>query len=125
MTHPKDAVIWFEIPVTDLNKARKFYEDVLQTSLLEQEMGPNTTMIFAIEDMRAGVSGHLYEGKPASDNGPTVHLSAPAPLEQTLERLKAGGGKVVSDEVQIPIGRFFYCQDPDGNSIGLFSPEGK
>jgi predicted enzyme related to lactoylglutathione lyase len=30
------------------------------------------------------------------------------------------GGKVVSDPIAIPAGRFAYCLDPDGNSFGLF-----
>jgi predicted enzyme related to lactoylglutathione lyase len=33
----------------------------------------------------------------------------------------AGDEKVVSPIVEIPAGRFAYCLDPDGNSIGLFT----
>ncbi|MEM7024510.1 MAG: VOC family protein, partial [Pseudomonadota bacterium] len=59
---------------------------------------------------------------PAADGaGPTVHLASPDQLENALERVKEAGGKVVSDIVSIPVGRFAYCLDPDGNSIGIFS----
>jgi uncharacterized protein len=118
---PPNAVVWFEIPVTDLAKSKQFYETVLQNALVDQEMGPNVTSIFT-PSQGGGVSGHLYVGKPsASGTGNTIHLAAPSPLESALERLKTAGGTVLSDIVQIPAGRFAYCLDLDGNSIGLFT----
>ena len=42
-------------------------------------------------------------------------------VEAALERVKNAGGEVVSDVIWIPAGRFAYCLDPDGNSIGVFS----
>ena len=69
-----------------------------------------------------GVAGHLYPGKPAPDGtGPTIHLACPDTLEEALERVTKAGGRVVSDPISIPAGRFAYCLDPDGNSIGVFS----
>jgi len=50
-----------------------------------------------------------------------VHLAVAVPLEQALERVTAHGGQVVSPVIDIPTGRFAYCLDPDGNSIGLFT----
>jgi len=120
MTLPKDAAVWFELPVTDLDKSREFYQNVLQVTLIEQEMGPGKVLTFPVADMQSGVSGHLYQGKPGNDNGPTIHLGTPSSLEDSLERVVANGGKIVSEEIEIPGGRFIYCKDPDGNSIGLF-----
>ncbi len=69
----------------------------------------------------ASVAGHLYPGKPATGgSGNTVHLRSPEPLEAALGRVRDHGGKVLSDIITIPAGRFAYCLDPDGNSIGLF-----
>jgi predicted enzyme related to lactoylglutathione lyase len=118
---PQNSVVWFEIPVTDIKRSKAFYDAVCRTELQEDNTGPNPMAIFPVSDMKAGTSGHLYPGKPAANgSGSTVHLSVPAPLEDSLERLKKAGGKVVSDIVTIPPGRFAYCLDPDGNSIGLF-----
>jgi hypothetical protein len=118
---PKDAVVWFEIPVSDLEKAKSFYGAVLQSELEDQDMGPNMTSIFKPAD-GSGVSGHLYVGKPGvRGQGNTIHLASPAPLEDALERVKVAGGEVVSGIVGIPSGRFAYCLDPDGNSFGLFT----
>lgn len=119
---PDNALVWFEIPVTDMKRSKSFYDAVLQTSLEEENTGPNPMLIFPIKDMKAGTSGHLYPGKPgARGTGSTIHLLAPEPLEDSIDRWKKNGGKVVSDIVTIPPGRFAYCEDPDGNSIGLFT----
>jgi uncharacterized protein len=116
---PKTAVIWVEIPVSNLAKSKSFYGAVLQNELTDQEMGPFPTAVFSYAE--GGVGGHLYVGKPGSPGtGNVVHLSVAAPLEDALGRVKTAGGQVVSDIVTIPDGRFAYCLDLDGNSFGLF-----
>jgi len=118
---PEDAAHWFEIPVTDMARAKAFYGAVLQNELKDEEGGPNPIAIFAYKG-NGRVSGHLYPGRPApAGSGPTVHLAVAVPLEQALERVTAHGGQVVSPVIDIPTGRFAYCLDPDGNSIGLFT----
>ena len=116
---PRNAAVWFEIPVTDMERAKAFYRTVLDVELKDENMGPNPMAIFPAREN--GVAGHLYPGKPAgSGEGNTIHLASPDPLEKALERVTANGGEVISDIVTIPAGRFAYCRDPDGNSIGLF-----
>ncbi|MCB1382873.1 MAG: VOC family protein [Notoacmeibacter sp.] len=116
-----NPVIWTEIPVANLDKAKAFFEAVLETSLIRQEMGPNVTMVFPYDGER-GVAGHLYEGKPAAaGSGPTVHFQVHGTVEDAMARVTEAGGTVVSPVIEIPDGRFAYCTDPDGNSIGLFT----
>lgn len=119
---PTNAAAWFEIPVSDLDRAKAFYGSVVGTDLRDEQMGPNKTAIFACSgDPRTAISGHLYEGQPASKgSGATIHLHVDG-LEPALERVGAAGGEVVSPIIAIPAGRFAYCLDPDGNSFGLFS----
>ena len=113
------ALAWFEIPVTDLMKAKAFYETVTGMTLTEQQMGPNTTWLFPMDERKIG--GHLYEGKPAATGvGPTLHLTIDGTVEEALERVAAAGGTAVSPVIDIPAGRFAYCTDPDGNSLGIF-----
>lgn len=118
---PPKASIWFEIPVTDMEAARRFYGAILENELSLEEDGPNPTAMFAARD--PGASGHVYPGRPApAGTGPTVHLAVAAPLEDGLKRVTENGGQVVSPVIEIPPGRFAYCLDPDGNSFGLFVP---
>jgi uncharacterized protein len=116
-----DTAVWFEIPVTDLDAAKRFYEEVLSISMNRDDTGPNPIVMFAgPED--SGVHGNLYPGKPADPGtGNTIHLRADDPLEQVMGRVRAAGGEVKSSIIPIPAGRFVYINDPDGNSIGLFN----
>ena len=119
---PKHFAVWTEIPVSDMERAVDYYETVLQTKLERQNGETSSEAVFKTED-ESGVSCHLSLGQPAGNgNGPTIHLSCPGTLEETLERVKTAGGKVVSDITTIDCGRFFYSHDLDGNSIGFYAP---
>ena len=120
--NPEHFTVWTEIPVTDLDRAIAFYNTVFKTELKKEESGPNPMAMFPTTNGK-GVGGHLYPGKPAPQgSGPTIHLASPDTLEAALERVWGAGGRVLSDPIAIPDGRFAYCQDPDGNSIGVFAP---
>lgn len=116
---PQPTVVWTEIPVTDLDAAKAFYEMVFGwTMRRDDSSGPNPMVWFT--DDQNGPHGHLYPGRPAADGqGPTPHLAVDD-LEAGMERCRAAGGTVLSPAIEIPPGRFAYAQDPDGNSIGLF-----
>lgn len=118
---PKNMTVWTEIPVADLQKGAAFYAAVTGATLTIEKMEPNDTAMFQVADMKTGVAGHLYAGKPAAaGTGPTVHLAIEGTVEQAMARCRAAGGTVVSPVIEIPAGRFVYAMDPDGNSIGLF-----
>lgn len=119
MTQP--TVVWTEIPVTDLDAARTFYETVFGWTMTRQDDGPNPVVIFG-DGM--GIHGHLYPGTPAADGqGPTLHLALPDTVQDGAARVTASGGTVMGPVITIPPGRFQYAQDPDGNSLGLFEPK--
>jgi predicted enzyme related to lactoylglutathione lyase len=116
---PKDAVVWFEIPVTDMQRSKAFYSAVLKASFNDENGGPNPMANFVTQDPQSGVSGHLYPGKPAPDGvGPTIHLAAPEPLEETLERVAPNGGKVVSPIIKIPPGDSPIALTPTATASG-------
>ncbi|MEP3280014.1 MAG: VOC family protein [Stappiaceae bacterium] len=118
---PQHFTVWAEIPVTDLDKAIEFYNAVFDIELKKQDDGPSTIAMFPTAD-GMGVAGHLYVGESAkSGNGPTVHFACPGDLQEALNRVKSSGGKVLSDIISIPAGRFGYCLDLDGNSFGVFA----
>ena len=117
---PANSVVWMEIPVRDIDRGMAFYKSVFNYSLTKDETGPNPMALFPTKE-QGGVSGHLYPGEPARPgDGPTIHLAVPDTLEATAERCKKAGGTIKSDPIPLPVGRFQYALDPDGNSIGLF-----
>ncbi|MEP2101929.1 MAG: VOC family protein [Parasphingorhabdus sp.] len=121
MTEAKqNRLVWTEIPATDLKRASRFYETLLEAPLTENNAGPQTIMMLPYEGENAA-SGHVYEGKPATEgDGITAHLAVDGYLDDAMERVKSGGGEVVSEVILIPAGSFFYAKDTEGNSLGIF-----
>jgi len=115
---PQNALVWCEIPVTDIDESTAFYARALGYDLSIDTTGPNPTSVLPTADGK-GTAGHLYPGKP-SGNGPTVHLAIAGKLEDAAKSWQAAGGTIHSPAVTIPAGRFIYGRDIDGNSIGLF-----
>ena len=122
MSHnPEHAVVWAEIPVSNLGNAMKFYSAVLQAEMAIDDSGPNPVAFLPAKDFATSIAGHLYEGKPGRNGeGATVHLAIPDTVEAARDRVFEAGGTSTGEIVAMPFGRFAYCIDPDGNSIGLF-----
>ena len=117
---PANSVVWMEIPVRDIERGMAFYNSVFGYDLKRSEDFPNPMAILPT-DAPNGISGHIYEGESARPGeGPTIHLAVPDTLEASAQRCAKAGGTIKSDPVPLPMGRFQYVLDPDGNSIGLF-----
>ncbi len=118
-TENPNRLVWAEIPVTDMARAKKFYETVLEAPLTDMD-GPNPMAMLPYAGGQ-GAAGHIYPGKPApKGEGITAHLAAPGELNDAMTRVRKGGGEVVSDVITIPAGSFFYAIDTEGNSVGIF-----
>ncbi|MEM9224181.1 MAG: VOC family protein [Pseudomonadota bacterium] len=115
-----NGVVWIEIPVTNMDRAKAFYGKLLDAPLTDHEGGPNP-MAMLPNGPQSAVSGHLYPGTPAvRGRGPTVHLAVSADAESAMDRIAEGGGEVISPVISIPSGSFFYAIDTEGNSLGVF-----
>lgn len=118
---PKNALVWCEIPVADMEKAVAFYSAAFGYDLSIDSSGPNPMAFLPFDPTGQSTAGHIYPGTPpAKGTGPTLHLAVPDTVEATTERWRAAGGEVADMIIDIPAGRFAYATDPDGNSIGLF-----
>ena len=119
---PPNALVWSEIPATDLDAAIAFYKAVFDWEIELQTDGPNPIGMIKTADAQ-GAAGHIYPGTPAADGqGPTLHYLVPDTIEATVDRLVTAGGTKLSDPIPFPGGRFLYAQDLDGNSLGLYQP---
>ena len=87
-----NPVGWFEIPVSDIRRATKFYEKMLNVELSNQDSEDFKMSMFPMKEDDAGASGALVEGKnyEPSKSGSRVYLSC-EDLESTLKRIEFGG----------------------------------
>ena len=116
---------WFEIPATDISRARKFYETIFEIEMSEQEM-MNMKMAFFPWEMGSGkAAGGLVQSdmhKPSTD-GAVIYLNANPALDNVLGRIESAGGQVVMPKTQISeeIGYMAFFIDSEGNKLALHS----
>lgn len=122
-----NPVVWFEIYVNDLKRARKFYESVLKLELSELPMpdtGEGMNMLFFPMEMDGeGASGALVkmDGIKAGGNSTTVYFgSEDCSIEE--KRIEAAGGKILKSKQSIgEYGFMVLATDTEGNMIGVHS----
>jgi predicted enzyme related to lactoylglutathione lyase len=119
----KNAISWFEIPCTEINKAQAFYEAVLDCRMRREAMGPSEGAVFPYE-REEGVGGALMAGPTApalASGGTLVYLDASPSLDAALARAVKAGGKVALPRQALPPGMGFFAHitDLDGNRVGL------
>lgn len=118
-----NAINWFEIFTADLDRARVFYETILNFKLQEGGMDCVKMAVFPCDTMK-GVGGALtqMEGCRPGAGGTLVYLNVEGDLDGVLARIPAAGGKVVRERMAIPPHGFIgIFSDPEGNVVGLHS----
>jgi uncharacterized protein len=116
----RGQIVFTEIPASDPERACRFYETLLQGPLARDDNGPNPVWMFPHAE-GGHAAGHIYPGRPANDgDGMTAHIAVTDQLTDAMERVRQGGGEVLSTVMDIPVGSFFYAKDTEGNSLGLF-----
>ncbi len=116
-----NPVNWFEIPASDLARAKKFYESVFGVELAENEMGPSKMAWFPMEMGAAGAAGTLIqaEGYTPSHEGSLVYIHVPK-IDVALERIGEAGGKTLLLRISIGQHGFIaHFEDSEGNRVAL------
>ena len=122
----QNIVGWFEIPVTDMDRARSFYESVLQTEIRVMELGDLIMGWFPMLPNKSGAPGALVKHPefyfPSDSKGVLVYLSCPD-VQVCLDRVEAAGGRVLQPKKQISeeYGYMGLLIDSEGNRIALHS----
>ena len=121
MPNQINPVGYFEIPVTDLDRAVKFYESVFG---LKMELGTidNIEMaFFPFNDSGSGITGALAKGsiyKPSKE-GALIYFNTDS-IDEVLQRVKDNGGKTLYPKTSV--GEYGYVaefEDSEGNRIAL------
>jgi uncharacterized protein len=117
----QNPVYHFEIPVTDMERAIRFYQDVLGYELTRQQVDGYEMAFFPRADGKPGASGALAKGDVyvPSKTGAIIYFDVPD-IDPILEKAKAKGAKVLYPKKSIgEAGYVAEIEDSEGNRIAL------
>ena len=123
MSPERNPVGWFEIYVQDMERARAFYERMLDVKL-EELPSPTVEMwAFPMRPDLPGACGALVrcEEKDSGTGGTLIYFSC-VDCAVEVSRAVANGGVIVKDKFSIgPYGFIAMVLDTEKNLIGLHS----
>ncbi len=122
-----NAISWFEIPVKDFDRAKKFYSSIYDYEMPEMMMGPNRMGFLLFDQQKGGIGGAIIYGERyiPSNTGIKIYLNGGKDLNVVLERVEKAGGKIIMPKTQITpeLGFSAIFTDSEGNEISLHSQE--
>jgi predicted enzyme related to lactoylglutathione lyase len=130
-----NRVVWFDIPVKNVDVGSDFYRKVFGWNVLPRDpsdtgdelsfraaqTAPSTTP--DRPDSPGAINGGIVTGTIGISH-PTILLEV-EDIAAKLDEIVIAGGKIVTNRRALPLayGYFAYCEDPDGNVIGLWEWE--
>jgi len=123
-----NAINWFEIPVTDFDRAKKFYESIFGYQMPENQMGP-ARMGFLLYDFENGKVGGAIVHNPSfytpNANGSLVYLNCQPDLQVVIDKVENAGGEILMKKTMVApdsnLGFWALIKDTEGNRVALHS----
>ncbi len=118
-----NALNWFEIPVKDMERAKKFYCEIFGIKMDSMNMGGVEMSFFPMEMGGGTVGGAIIKmGEPCT-KGTVVYLNGNPDIQTVLDKVEKAGGKIESPKTEISpeIGYSAFIIDTEGNRVGLHS----
>lgn len=124
-----NMISWFEIPVTNMDRAKEFYEAVFQVNISVHDLGGVVMGWFppAENNSAPGISGSLVKHEeyiPSSTDGVLVYFNSQSgDIDHELSRVEKAGGDIVRPKTLISddIGYMAVIKDTEGNRIALYN----
>lgn len=120
-----NMVGWFEIPVREMDRAKRFYESVFEIQISIHDLGGLVMGWFPYEEGVKGISGSLVKHEmysPSDFAGPLIYFSC-RDVSVEVARVEKAGGAVMRPKTEVGGGFGFMAliKDTEGNRIGLHS----
>ena len=118
-----NPVIWCEIYVQDMERAKTFYEFVLQSKLQKLENTGIEMWAFPMIREGQGASGALVKmpGFPSGGNSTLIYFRC-ADCATEAGRVVKAGGRIQKEKMSIgEYGFIALAMDTEGNMFGLHS----
>jgi predicted enzyme related to lactoylglutathione lyase len=113
------SMCWFELNASDLDLARDFYTNMFGYSvddISDETIAYNVLLLDSLPEEQRSVAG-IYSSADLP-KGWTVCFAVDD-ADAHVERIRHGGGKVLSEPVDTPYGRFAVAQDPGGATFSV------
>ncbi len=125
------ALHWFEIPVNDIQRAVKFYEQVLGTQIPVLDLTAQMGSMIGMLPNRGGTGGALVQnaqhGYVPASMGTLVYLVVEGNLTRAVETARAAGAAILLPPTPMGEGEgggfIAWINDTEGNRIGLFAQQ--
>ncbi len=123
MEQINNSLNWFEIPVTDFERARKFYSAIYDYEMPSTMMGDYQMGFFPVEPKHIGGAIVKGDGCIPSQTGTLVYLNGGSDLTNVLNKVTKARGNVVLEKTLIApdLGYYAIFIDPEGNKVALHS----
>jgi uncharacterized protein len=117
-----NALNWFEIPVSDVARAKKFYETAFDIEMHQIEMMGMQMVMFPSQSPKSGGALVKSPNHKPSTEGSIVYLNGNPNLQIVLDRIEGAGGKITMPKTSIgENGNMAFFLDTEGNHVGLHS----
>lgn len=125
-----NVITWFEIPVSDIDRAKTFYETILDIKMIKRMDGDHEAVFFpfnpgVVQATSGRVTGALSKSdrNSPSANGTVVYINASPDIETVLGKVEKAGGKIIAPKMEIPAGLIAIIIDTEGNKVGLHAEQ--
>jgi predicted enzyme related to lactoylglutathione lyase len=118
-----NPVVYFEVPVQDLERAIAFYGKVFGYAFERATIDGNEMALFPADRAALGVSGALAKGESyvPGKQGVRVYFNTLS-IDDTLRRVELAGGRVLYPKTSLgEAGWVAEFEDSEGNCIALHS----
>ena len=120
-----DRVVWFDLPVAELERASRFYAAVLGIQVSREKAGN-----FSFAVLEHGATGNggclIPNAKEVSAAGILVYMNVDGRIRDALAQVQRHGGRVLKAIESIgPHGFRAIVLDSEGNRIALHSASDK
>lgn len=125
------VINWFEVSVADFERAKTFYETVLEKQLFVNDQRETMGSMLGVFPHDGQVGGCLVHnpqyGYTPSAEGTLVYFTITGDMDSALARVPAAGGEVLLPKTALGEdaggGYVSWVRDTEGNKVGFYSGE--